>query len=542
MSSSEHGRPSQPVRGVLDADLPEVRPRAAEWLARLVRPLDAVFNRVYGSRWNPLYKSGPLAILFLVVTLLTGVYLFLFYKVADPYGSVARLDATWLGSLVRSLHRYSADLAVVAIAIHALKMLVAGRTWGPRSLAWRSGLFLLGSVLFCGWTGLVMAWDVQGQWVAWEGARLLDLAPVFSEPISRSFVRPGSVGRAFFFTNLFLHVALPLGVAVLLWVHSSRVARPEMLPPKKMLVWTLLLVGALSILVPVPLPPEADLLARPIDVPLDVFYAFWLPVARALPAWGHLLLWVAAAAILFSLPAWWRPRRAELEASWVDEDRCTGCSTCYEDCPFDAITMVERAVPSSLSRTVARVDPELCVSCGICSGSCAPMGVGPPNRTGRDQLRRVRELVESREDLAGRIAVVSCRHGLGAPPGMAADGRLVMASGCPGSVHTSSIEALLAGGAAGVFVLTCPPRDCLYREGPRWLEQRVYFEREAELQARVDRRRIRIAAFGPGEAGAAARAVAAFERELAAAEPALEALDVGEQECDVKDVYVDEVV
>ena len=45
-------------------------------------------------------------------------------------------------------------------------------------------------------------------------------------------------------------------------------------------------------------------------MPLDVFYAFWLPVARALPAWGHLAIWVAVALVLFSLPAWWRPRKA----------------------------------------------------------------------------------------------------------------------------------------------------------------------------------------------------------------------------------------
>ena len=32
------------------------------------------------------------------------------------------------------------------------------------------------------------------------------------------------------------------------------------------------------------------------------------------------------------------------------------------------------------------VNPDLCVSCGICAASCAPMGVGPPGRTGRDQL------------------------------------------------------------------------------------------------------------------------------------------------------------
>ena len=32
---------------------------------------------------------------------------------------------------------------------------------------------------------------------------------------------------------------------------------------------------------------------------------------------------------------------------------------------------------------IARVDPHLCVSCGICAGSCAPMGVGPDPESAR---------------------------------------------------------------------------------------------------------------------------------------------------------------
>ena len=71
-------------------------------LDRCFRPVDALFNKVYGSELNPLYKSGALAVTFLLLTLITGVYLFILYQIADPYGSVARLDATWHGSLMRS--------------------------------------------------------------------------------------------------------------------------------------------------------------------------------------------------------------------------------------------------------------------------------------------------------------------------------------------------------------------------------------------------------------------------------------------------------
>jgi ferredoxin len=533
------GGPHGPPAARQADPLHEPRPAASRWLDRRLRPLDALFNRVYGSPLNPLYKSGALAVTFLLLTLLTGVYLFILYKVADPYGSVARLDATRLGSLMRSVHRYSADLAIVAVALHALKMLASGRTWGPRALAWVTGVFLIGVLLLCGWTGLVMAWDVQGQLVAIEGARLLDLLPLFSESISRSFTHPGSVDRAFFFMNLFLHVALPLGLAGLFWLHSSRVARPPVFPPRRIHYYAIGAVVALSLALPVPLPPRADMLAVPVGVPLDVFYAFWLPLARSVPAAAHLLFWLALAAAALSLPWWWRPARRDYPRSAVDESHCAGCTQCYMDCPYEAINMVARSTPSELSVFVARVDPALCVGCGICAGSCAPMGVGPAGRTGRDQLAAAADFLRRQRPTVDDVVLIACGYGPGARHELADSvGAVAFPGGCVGSVHTSVIELVLRWGVAGVYLLSCPDRDCLFREGPKWLRERVYNDREAELKARVDRRRVRIGSFAASETTTIQRAIAAFRASLEGLEPVVPERDAAiEAECKSPDAY-----
>ena len=138
----------------------------------------------------------------------------------------------------------------------------------------------------CGWTGYVMVWDAQGQLLAAEGARLLDALPLFSEPISRTFSGADPLPAAFFFMNLFLHIALPVGIVIFLWLHVSRVARPVMLPPRPLLRWTVGLLVAAAVLLPVPLAPAAELLRVPGEVVLDVFYAFWLPAARSASAGG----------------------------------------------------------------------------------------------------------------------------------------------------------------------------------------------------------------------------------------------------------------
>jgi coenzyme F420-reducing hydrogenase delta subunit/NAD-dependent dihydropyrimidine dehydrogenase PreA subunit len=182
----------------------------------------------------------------------------------------------------------------------------------------------------------------------------------------------------------------------------------------------------------------------------------------------------------------------------VDERLCTGCRQCGLDCPYEAIEMRPRS--DGRADVVARVTPDLCVSCGICAGSCAPMGVGPPGRTGRDQLLRVRDFVAARRPGPGDVVVVACTRGAGGiAEEDAAEGNPVYPVQCAGNLHTSIIEYLVRAGAGGVLVAACPPRDCWNREGPRWLAERVYHDREAELKERVDRRRVRTAHAGPGE-------------------------------------------
>lgn len=198
--------------------------------------------------------------------------------------------------------------------------------------------------------------------------------------------------------------------------------------------------------------------------------------------------------------------------------------------------MVDRAdaVGTGKSAQVARVDPALCVSCGLCAGSCAPMGVGPAGRTGRAQLSVVRDFVAARAP-AGEVVVVACDRGAGgAAEQPTIDGALVYAVSCGGNLHSSVVEYLLRAGAGGVLIASCPPRDCWNREGPKWLEARLFHDREAELRERVDRRRVRLVYAGMGERGEVRTALASFRAEIAAFEATAPEPDIDlERLCDV---------
>jgi coenzyme F420-reducing hydrogenase delta subunit/Pyruvate/2-oxoacid:ferredoxin oxidoreductase delta subunit len=284
--------------------------------------------------------------------------------------------------------------------------------------------------------------------------------------------------------------------------------------------------------------PPADLLRIPSRAPYDLFYSIWLPLAARLSPGTAWLAGTGLATALLLLPWWGRPApERRPPASVVDQERCTGCEQCWLDCPYDAIDMVQKA--DSIKGIVAQVTPERCVSCGICAGSCAPMFVGPPGRTGRDQLARAGVEARERGLRSSDVVVIACDKAApleGAfPPGV-----YIYPVSCAGSAHTSVVELFLRQGAGGVAIVACPRRDCWNREGPKWLEERLYHDREAELQARVDRGRVRLIHAGAGEARPARRAVDDFRAEILAL-----AAQVGAEEADLVRVCrepVDEAV
>ena len=45
----------------------------------------------------------------------------------------------------------------------------------------------------------------------------------------------------------------------------------------------------------------------------------------------------------------------------VELDKCTGCETCVDSCPSEALSMADEKV---------KVDAEACVDCGACVDEC----------------------------------------------------------------------------------------------------------------------------------------------------------------------------
>jgi len=106
--------------------------------------IERVFDAAFGSACNPLRHLGALGFLFFWLLAGSGIYLYaaLDTSAAGAYRSIDELSrGQWyLGGLLRSLHRYSADAFVVVTLAHLLREFLLGRYSGFRRFSWLTGV------------------------------------------------------------------------------------------------------------------------------------------------------------------------------------------------------------------------------------------------------------------------------------------------------------------------------------------------------------------------------------------------------------------
>src|SRR6185295_6853177 len=123
-------------------------PRAEGLLRRLENGwlyLDQLIHKCIPSSLNPLDQLGAMANTSLIIAVVSGIALLIWYSpsVHHAYESLETIrQSSWLGQLIRSMHRYSSDGCLFFILLHAARIICQRRFTGPRWLAWTTGLAL----------------------------------------------------------------------------------------------------------------------------------------------------------------------------------------------------------------------------------------------------------------------------------------------------------------------------------------------------------------------------------------------------------------
>jgi len=207
--------------------------------------LSYLFSRFFSSRLNPLYHLGAIAVFLLVIDTLSGVYLFFFYSI-DPQSSHASVEAisnSFLGNIMRGIHRYSSDALILTTIAHMLHVIITDRFRMFRWVAWVSCVATLLIFLAIGVSGYILVWDTRAQLVGLLTAKFFSFLPVFGDVLMSAFLNTDlKYLGGLFRILLFAHIALTILIVFTLWVHVMRNARPRLIPPKFLYVSITLLI------------------------------------------------------------------------------------------------------------------------------------------------------------------------------------------------------------------------------------------------------------------------------------------------------------
>ena len=463
--------------------------------------LESWFNISFGTEWNPLYHLGTLSFFLFWIILVSGIYLFVPFhgSIDGAHASVEYMthDQWYTAGIMRSLHRYASDAVIVTALLHMFKEFASGRYRGFRWFSWVTGVPNLWMVVTLGITGYWLVWDEMAQFVAVGSAQLMDSLPIFSGAMTRNFVSGGMTDR-FFILIEFLHLlGQPLILLFMLWLHVKRMSNVNINPPRGLAAGTFIALLALSLYAPAMSHAPANLGMVPREIHIDWFYLNVYPLLEYWPADQVWILTLSVTLLLMMMP-WLLPKKDGPKAV-VDLDHCNGCGLCFDDCPFDAISVQARTDGARYEHEVV-VDPALCAACGICAGSCPASN---PFRTPRGELKtgidmpqlsvdEMRRLtLETIEAMTGdlKIIVFGCEHGLNVKRLDSDDTRGIKLI-CSGMLPPTLVEYALKQGADGVMVTGCRHNDCYFRFGNRWTRLRFAGERKPGLRGRAERERI----------------------------------------------------
>jgi len=280
-----------PIPPEAEGQLPSeetVTGKASRWLLHRY-PLWSTFRHLAdktvpkhrGSAW---YNIGGIVLFFFTIQIITGILLMIYYRPAEPWMSVQRIVMEVpFGSLIRSLHHWSANLMILALFIHLFSTFFMKAYRRPREFTWLTGTALFAVTLVFGFSGYLLPWDDLAFFATRVGITEADKVPLVGTFLA-NLARGGpevtldTLGRFYALHVMVLPVvSLTLIGVHLLFIQIQGVSEPDSfaaLPPEEkkhekffsefmfgeIPIWLALSVFlvALAAIWPRPLAPEAN--------------------------------------------------------------------------------------------------------------------------------------------------------------------------------------------------------------------------------------------------------------------------------------------
>ena len=205
------------------------RTRSLAIFGNLFLHLLPVKVRDHSLRVRATYYLGSISFFLLVLLVITGTFLMLYYHPAVPQAYQDMKDLKFVvsnGVFLRNLHRVAANFMVIAVFAHLLHVFYRGGYRPPHEFNWVVGVILLLLTLFLSYTGYLLPWDQLAFWAITVGTNIISAMPFVGRETRFLLLGGNLVGENALLRFYVLHcVILPLLTVVLVGVHFWRIQK-----------------------------------------------------------------------------------------------------------------------------------------------------------------------------------------------------------------------------------------------------------------------------------------------------------------------------
>jgi quinol-cytochrome oxidoreductase complex cytochrome b subunit len=212
------------------------------WLEERLAMKESVNHFLYrlvprGVGWW--YTLGSATLVTFILLVLTGVFLMMNYTPSPDhaYDSIQYImQNVPFGSLIRSIHFWSASTMVVLVGLHAMRTFFMAAYKYPREVTWVIGALLFIFVMVSGFTGYLLPWDQKAYWATNVGTGIAGQVPLVGPFIQKVLIGGTTIGATTLTRFFTLHVAiLPSLIIVLTAIHIYLVVKLGISAPPR--VW-----------------------------------------------------------------------------------------------------------------------------------------------------------------------------------------------------------------------------------------------------------------------------------------------------------------
>jgi len=172
---------------------------------------------------NLSFCFGGISFFLFLMLAATGYFMTIYYVPSPEQAYDAVYYITYeipMGRIVRGVHYWSANLIMVTMFLHMMRVFIYGSYKKPRELNWMTGVLLFLLVLASGFTGYLLPWDQKAYWATKVGTSIMGTVPFVGNYLMRIMRGGEQLGALTLVRFYALHVMfLPTATAGLLLGH-----------------------------------------------------------------------------------------------------------------------------------------------------------------------------------------------------------------------------------------------------------------------------------------------------------------------------------